>query len=60
MGFGTKDSTEPEKKTKDEKKSYSSRDGEPGVLYWNGFWVICIIVSIILIIASSFCINDFN
>ena len=60
MGFGTKDSTESEKKTKDEKKSYSSRDGEPGVLYWNGFWVICIIVSIILIIASSFCINDFN
>ena len=61
MVFETKDSKDEEKNGKSkEKKSKTSQDDEPGVLYWNGFWVLCIIVSIGLIIASCFYINDFN
>ena len=61
MAFEKKNNKEEEKnEKKKEKKSKSNQEDEPGVLYWNGFWVICIILSIVLIIASCFFINDFN
>ena len=61
MAFEKKNNKEEEKnEKKNEKKSQSNQEDEPGVLYWNGFWVICIILSIVLIIASCFFINDFN
>ena len=57
MVFETKDSKEEKKEKSKEKKSKASQDDEPGVLYWNGFWVLCIFLSTGLIIASCFCNN---
>ena len=40
--------------------SEESKEKEKEGIFWNTFWFLCIIVSIILVIASCFFINDFN
>ena len=64
MGFGSKDTTEEESKDKTEarkeKKRRKPEAGDAQGIYWTIFWIFCIIISIILIIASCFFINDFN
>ena len=66
MGF-TKEKDRPEEKEENTSKSKgknSKSNQKSGEVMdgkcWNGFWIICIILSIALIIASSFFINDFN
>ena len=64
MGFGSKDTTEEESKDKGgtttEKKRRKPEAGDAQGIYWTIFWIFCIVISIILIIASCFFINDFN
>ena len=46
-----------------EKKNVKNKATEALIsegLYWNVFWLLCILLSIILIFASCFVINDFN
>ena len=46
-----------------EKKSLNKKepeDIEKEGIFWNTFWIFCIISSIILIIISNFFITDFN
>ena len=64
MGFGKKNEKESDNNEtndnsniKNAKKDTNSNAEGP---LWTGFWILCIIVSILLIIASSFFINDFN
>ena len=45
-----------EKNTKLNQQSNEEKEGK----FWNRFWIICIVVSIPLIVASIFFINDFN
>jgi len=40
--------------------SEESKEKEKEGIFWNTFWFLCIFVSIILVIASCFFINDFN
>ena len=47
-----------EKKTLNSKESQEKKEKDG--IFWNTFWVICILVSIVLITISSFFINDFN
>lgn len=47
-----------EKKTLNSKESQEKKEKDG--IFWNTFWLICILVSIVLITISSFFINDFN
>ena len=43
-----------------EKKKRLRENEENEGIFWNSFWIICIFLSIVLIFASCFFINDFN
>ena len=43
-----------------EEKKRSKENKEKEGVFWNGFWLLCIFISIVLIFASCFFINDFN
>ena len=63
MGFGKNESTEQEKDDGKENtigKNNKARENKKEGKIWNSFWIFCIIVSIILIVASCFFINEFN
>ena len=64
MGFGKKNEKESDNnETNDNsniKKAKKDTNGDAEGPLWTGFWILCIIVSILLIVASSFFINDFN
>ena len=65
MGFGKNENKEPEK---NDNSNESTKEKNPKMKMnkkkeekcWNSFWVLCIIFSAILIVASCFFINDFN
>ena len=50
---------EGRKKEKGENPKSQKEQKKEG-FFWNTFFILCIILSIILIIISSFCIMDFN
>ena len=64
MGFGKKNEKESDNnETNDNsniKNAKKDTSGDAEGPLWTGFWILCIIVSILLIVASSFFINDFN
>ena len=43
-----------------EEKKRSKENKEKEGVFWNSFWLLCIFISIVLIFASCFFINDFN
>ena len=51
---------EGKKKEKGENESKSKKEQKKEGIFWNTFFILCIILSIILIFISSFCIMDFN
>ena len=47
-------------KNKGKEKNETSNEDKSKHIFWNSFFILCIILSIILIVFSCFVINDFN
>jgi heme/copper-type cytochrome/quinol oxidase subunit 2 len=51
---------EGRKNEKGDNELKSKKEQKKEGIFWNAFFILCIILSVILIIISSFCIMDFN